>query len=99
MQNGHDAEPAADTGPHLSAAELALDQLMTAADDWSSWAVLARSVLLQVEESLSRSVEDDENRELLNALMHMLEFQHDRVLGALEVARRARGETAAEAVE
>jgi len=90
MENGHDDEPVADAGPHATAQQLALDQLMTAAEDVSSWTTLARCILGVIAEALSPAVADDESRELIDALVDTLDWQRERLLDALVVARRAR---------
>jgi hypothetical protein len=91
MDNGHDDEAATGATPHATAVALALDQLMSAAEDFTSWTTLARTILVHhVAEALILAPVDDEVRELLDVLVATLGWQRDRLIEALVTAIQAR---------
>ena len=114
MTNGQDdAQPTATAG-HATTEQLALAALVTAAEDMGSWAVLAETILRQVEDSLSAqlehavddddddscTVEDEDNRDCLRAPQETLEGQRTRLGQALRVVLQAHeGAHHAEAVQ
>jgi len=91
MDNGHDDEAATGATPHATAVALALDQLMSATEGFTSWTTLARTILMHhVAEALTLAPVDDEVRELLDALVATLDWQRDRLIEALVTAIQAR---------